>query len=64
MVSAAAGILDPLIAAPVGLGVFVGARGGAWLALRLSTRTLTLRVAFVGLCVLFAVQMVLKAAGS
>jgi uncharacterized membrane protein YfcA len=62
MISAAAGVLDPLIAAPVALGVFVGARGGAWLALRLSTRTL--RIAFVGLCLLFAVQMVLKAAGS
>jgi uncharacterized membrane protein YfcA len=52
---AASGLLDPLIAAPVALGVFVGARAGSVLAMRLSQRVLQL--AFVAMAIVFALQM-------
>ncbi len=55
IVNAASGRLDPLIAAPVALGVIVGSRMGARLALRASQRVL--RVAFVVVALFFAAQM-------
>jgi uncharacterized membrane protein YfcA len=51
----AAGSLDPLLAAPVALGVIAGARLGARLAMRLSQDTL--RLAFVVVALVFAVGM-------
>jgi hypothetical protein len=59
MVGAAAGVLDPLLAAPVALGVFVGARVGARVAMGLSQTTL--RQIFIGVAVVFAVQMLARA---
>jgi hypothetical protein len=53
------GQIDPLLAAPVVLGVFVGARLGALLATRVAQRTLQLGFAAVAL--LFALQMLWKA---
>jgi uncharacterized membrane protein YfcA len=61
MVGAAAGVLDPLLAAPVALGVLLGARAGARLAMRLSQTNL--RLIFIGVAVVFAVQMVARALG-
>ncbi len=55
MVNAASGRLDPLIAAPVALGVLVGSRLGAHLSYRVSQRTL--RMVFVGVALFFAAQM-------
>jgi uncharacterized membrane protein YfcA len=55
------GLVDPLIAAPVVVGVFIGARIGARLARRVPHNTLQLLFAAVAL--IFAVQMLLKAAG-
>lgn len=57
----AAGILEPLLAGPVALGVFLGARVGARLATRVSQRNLQL--IFVVVAAVFAVQMLARAAG-
>jgi uncharacterized membrane protein YfcA len=51
----AAGQLDPLLAAPVALGVIVGARLGARLSMRLPQDVL--RLAFVAVAAVFAVGM-------
>ncbi len=51
----AAGEVDPLLAAPVALGVIVGARLGARLALHVSQTVL--RVAFVAVVLFFAASM-------
>jgi uncharacterized protein len=55
------GLVDPLIAAPVVVGVFIGARTGARLAHRLPQHALQLL--FVAVAAIFAVQMLLRAAG-
>jgi uncharacterized membrane protein YfcA len=55
------GLVDPLLAAPVVVGVFIGARIGARLAHRLPQRALQLL--FVAVSLIFAVQMLLRAAG-
>ena len=55
----ASGQLDPLLAAPVALGVIIGARGGARLAMRVSQDVL--RVAFVVVAAVFAVSMIRQA---
>jgi len=55
MVNAASGRLDPIIAAPVALGVLLGSRVGARLAMRVSQQAL--RVMFVGVALFFAAQM-------
>jgi len=55
------GRLDPMLAAPVVLGVFAGAKVGARLSKRIPPAWL--RVAFVALAAWFAVQMTLKAIG-
>ena len=55
------GLVDPLIAAPVVVGVFIGARIGARLAHRLPQHALQLL--FVAVAAIFAVQMLLRAAG-
>ena len=52
------GQLDPLLAAPVALGVIVGARAGARLSMRLSQDVL--RLAFVIVAAVFAVSMFLE----
>jgi hypothetical protein len=54
----ASGQLDPLLAAPVALGVIIGARVGARLAMRLSQDVL--RLAFVAVAAVFAVSMFLE----
>jgi hypothetical protein len=54
----ASGQLDPLLAAPVALGVIVGARIGARLSMRLSQDVL--RLAFVAVAAVFAVSMFLE----
>ena len=51
----ASGQLDPLLAAPVALGVIIGARMGARLAMRASQDLL--RLAFVAVAVVFAIGM-------
>jgi uncharacterized protein len=51
----ATGQLDPLLAAPVALGVIVGARAGADLSMRVSQDAL--RLAFIVVAVVFAVSM-------
>jgi uncharacterized protein len=58
----ASGQLDPLLAAPVALGVFVGARTGARVSMRVSQHAL--RIAFIGVALVFAVQMFLRVATS
>jgi uncharacterized membrane protein YfcA len=55
------GLVDPLLAAPVVMGVIIGARIGARLAHRLPQRALQLL--FVAVSLIFAVQMLLRAAG-
>lgn len=55
------GRLDPMLAAPVALGVFAGAKLGARLSKRIPPSWL--RIAFVALAGWFAVQMTLKALG-
>ena len=55
MVNAASGRLDPLIAAPVALGVLLGSRFGARLSMRASQDAL--RLVFVGVALFFAAQM-------
>ena len=54
----ASGQLDPLWAAPVALGVIVGARAGARLSMRLSQDVL--RLAFVVIAAVFAISMFLE----
>ncbi|MGD8682348.1 MAG: sulfite exporter TauE/SafE family protein [Chloroflexota bacterium] len=54
----ASGRLDPLLAAPVALGVIVGARSGARLSLHLSQDAL--RLAFVAVAAVFAVGMLVE----
>ncbi len=51
----AAGVLDPILAGPVALGVFIGARAGARFSTRVSQAGL--RLAFIGVALFFAVQM-------
>lgn len=58
LVHLASGQLDPLLAAPVALGVIVGARLGARLSMRLSQDML--RLAFVAVAAVFAVSMFLE----
>jgi uncharacterized membrane protein YfcA len=55
------GLIDPLLAAPVVVGVFIGARIGARLAQRLPQHALQLL--FVVVAAFFAVQMLLRAVG-
>jgi uncharacterized protein len=55
------GLVDPLLAAPVVVGVFIGARIGARLAHRLPQHALQLL--FVAVAAFFAVQMLLRAVG-
>lgn len=50
-----AGTLDPILAGPVALGVFIGARLGARLSTRVSQATL--RLAFVAVSLVLAAQM-------
>ena len=59
ILNAAGGTLDPLLAAPVALGVFVGARVGAGLSMRVSQTVI--RVAFIGVALFFAWQMLSSA---
>lgn len=61
VVQAVSGRLDPLLAAPVALGVIIG----AWVGARLSMRTSqdVLRLAFVGVAAVFAVSMFLRSMG-
>ena len=54
----ASGQLDPLLAAPVALGVIIGARLGARLSMRLSQDAL--RLAFVAVAAVFAISMFLE----
>jgi uncharacterized membrane protein YfcA len=54
----AAGLLDPVLAGPVALGVFIGARGGAFVAGLVSHEVL--RYAFILVALVFAVQMLLR----
>jgi uncharacterized protein len=51
----ASGQLDPLLAAPVALGVIIGARIGARLSMRVSQDTL--RLTFVAVAAIFAIGM-------
>jgi uncharacterized protein len=55
------GQIDPLLAAPVVVGVFIGAQVGARLSARVSQQVLQL--VFVVVSLFFAVQMLLRAAG-
>jgi uncharacterized membrane protein YfcA len=55
------GLIDPLLAAPVVVGVFIGARTGARLSHRLPQHALQLL--FVVVALIFAAQMILRAAG-
>ncbi len=55
MVYTVSGQVDPLLAAPVALGVIVGARLGARLSMRLSQNVL--RLAFVVVAAVFAISM-------
>ena len=55
------GDIDPLIAVPVALSVFLGARVGAWLVPRLPSERLRLIFAYVALAI--AVLMLLQALG-
>ncbi len=51
----ASGQLDPLLAAPVALGVIVGAKIGSRLSMRVSQDVL--RLAFIGVAVIFSIGM-------
>ncbi|MDP8905044.1 MAG: sulfite exporter TauE/SafE family protein [Chloroflexota bacterium] len=53
------GLIDPLLAAPVVVGVFIGARQGARIAYRIAQPVL--QVAFVAVALFFALQMLLRA---
>ncbi|MBA3307315.1 MAG: sulfite exporter TauE/SafE family protein [Chloroflexi bacterium] len=54
-----AGVLDPVLAGPVALGVFIGARIGARMSSRVSQGAL--RVAFIAVALIFAMQMFFRA---
>lgn len=54
-----AGVLDPLLAGPVALGVFIGARIGARMSSRVSQGAL--RIAFIAVALIFAAQMFFRA---
>ncbi len=54
-----AGALDPVLAGPVALGVFIGARIGARVSSRVSQSALQL--AFIAVALIFAVQMFFRA---
>lgn len=56
------GLVDPLLAAPVVVGVFIGARTGARISNRLPHHALQLL--FVVVALIFAAQMLLKAVGA
>ncbi len=56
------GQIDPLLAAPVVVGVVIGAQAGARFASRVSQHLLQL--VFVAVALFFAVQMLLRAAGA
>jgi uncharacterized membrane protein YfcA len=56
------GDVDPALAGPVVVGVFIGARAGAWLSHRLPHRALTLM--FVVVAAFFALQMFLRVANT
>lgn len=56
------GQIDPLLAAPVVVGVVIGAQLGARLAARVSLAAL--RLVFIGVALFFAVQMLLRAVGA
>ena len=58
MLYESSGQLEPMLAAPVALGVFLGARSGALLSKRVSPRQL--RIIFVLVALFFAAQMFLK----
>lgn len=58
MLYESSGLLEPMLAAPVALGVFLGARSGALLSRRVSPRQL--RIIFVLVALFFAAQMFLK----
>lgn len=58
MLYESSGQLEPMLAAPVALGVFLGARSGALLSRRVSPRQL--RIIFVIVALFFAAQMLLK----
>jgi len=58
MLYESSGQLEPMLAAPVALGVFLGARSGALLSRRVSPRQL--RIIFVLVALFFAAQMFLK----
>lgn len=51
----ARGQLDPLVAAPVAIGIIIGARAGARFSARVSQTAL--RALFAGLSIIFAIQM-------
>ncbi|MDQ3938484.1 MAG: sulfite exporter TauE/SafE family protein, partial [Chloroflexota bacterium] len=55
------GQIDPLLAAPVVVGVFIGAQVGARLASRVPHHAL--QMIFVGVALIFALQMLLRALG-
>ncbi|MBO8142620.1 MAG: sulfite exporter TauE/SafE family protein [Firmicutes bacterium] len=55
------GLIDPALAGPVAIGVFGGARLGAWAMARLRSRTL--RLIFVPVLVYVAVQMLMRGMG-
>lgn len=57
----ARGEVDPLFAAPVVLGTFIGARAGSRLAHRVAQRRL--QVVFAAVAAVFALQMLARAAG-
>jgi uncharacterized membrane protein YfcA len=57
----ARGQVDMLLAAPIVLGTFIGARAGAWLAHRTEQRRL--RFVFAAVAAIFALQMLARAAG-
>lgn len=54
-----AGVLDPVLAGPVALGVFIGARVGARMSLRISQGAL--QIAFIAVALIFALQMFFRA---
>ncbi len=55
----AAGVLDPVLAGPVALGVFIGARIGARMSSRVSQGALS--IAFIAVALIFAAQMFFRA---
>jgi len=56
-----AGAIDPYVAGPTAAGVFVGALAGARIAPRIDVRVL--RLAFVAILLLTAIQMIARAVG-